>query len=82
MLVKKRYRVDFYDMFDGWIYRDISASANDLESLEEAIAIRDKKNSELPNSNKKCGEHYGVIDLETRTEVCCPTHNVDWGEII
>ncbi len=73
----KKYRVDFYDMFDGWIYRDIQESENDFESLDEAIAIRDKKNSELPRSNKKCGEHFGIIDLDAKTELCCPTNEED-----
>ena len=70
--MEKRYRVDFYDMFDGWIYRDIEKSENDFHTLEEAMAVRDKKNSELPESNKKCDEHFGVIDLVTREEICCP----------
>ncbi len=68
----KRYRVDFYDMFDGWIYRDIEKSENDFDSVEEAMTVRDKKNRELPESNKKCDEHYGVIDLMTREEISCP----------
>lgn len=70
--MEKRYRLDFYDMFDGWIYRDIGKSENDFEILEDAMAERDIKNIELPESNKKSGEHYGVIDLLTKEEICCP----------
>ena len=68
----KRYRVDFYDMFDGWISNYMKETENDFDTLEEATIERDKKNSELPESNKKCDEHYGVIDLVTREEICCP----------
>ncbi len=75
---KKKYRVDFYDMYDGWIYRDIIESEHDFDSLDEAIAVRDKKNSELGRSNKKCGEHFGIIDLDTRIEISCPTKDKDW----
>lgn len=71
----KRYRVDFYDMFDGWIYNYVKYTENDYDTLEEAINFRDKKNNELPDSNKKSGEHYGVIDLMTREEIFCPIEN-------
>lgn len=70
--MNKRYRIDFYDMFDGWIYNDMEETENDFKILEDAIAIRDKKNGELPESNKRCGEHFGVIDLVTKEEICCP----------
>lgn len=75
--MEKRYRVDFYDMFDGWIYRYNENSENDFDSIEEANAVRDKKNSELPESNKKSGEHYGVIDLLTKEEIGCPMENMN-----
>ena len=39
-------------MFDGWIY--LKETENDFDTIEEAIIERDKKNSELPESNKKC----------------------------
>lgn len=78
MEIKKKYRVDFYDMFDGWIYREYKESENDFESLDEAKAVRDNKNKALSISNKKCGEHFGVINLETRMEISCPTKEKDW----
>jgi hypothetical protein len=53
---------------DGYI----EISENDFDILEDAMTIRDKKNSELPESNKKCDEHFGVIDLMTRDEIYCP----------
>lgn len=70
--MEKRYRVDFYDMFDGWIYKDMPNSEIEFDSLKDAISMRDIKNSELPESNKKSGEHYGVIDLLTKEEIYCP----------
>lgn len=73
----KRYRVDFYDMFDGWISNYLKYNGNEFDTLEEAISMRDKKNDELPESNKNCGEHWVVIDLQTRTEICCPIKTKD-----
>jgi hypothetical protein len=70
--MNKRYRVDFYDMFDGWISNQIEEDENDFNTIEEAMLVRDKKNDELPESNKKCGEHFGVIDLMDKKEICCP----------
>lgn len=78
MEIKKKYRVDFYDMFDGWICKNSKEAEYDFESLEEAIAVRDKKNSELKKTNKRCGEHFGVINLETKMEISCPTKEKDW----
>lgn len=72
MTIKKKYRVDFYDMFDGWIMKDIGETEDDFENLEDAKALRDKNNEQLPDSNKKCGEHYGVINLEMKGEIDCP----------
>ena len=78
MAIKKRYRVDFYDMLDGWIYKGLKESEYDFESLDEAKSVRDNKNRDLSISKRKCGEHFGVIDLETKTEICCPTKEKDW----
>jgi len=75
--MNKRYRVDFYDMFDGWIYKHMEETENDFNTLEEAMAVRDKNNGELPESNKKCSEHFGVIDLVTKEEICCPIEKLD-----
>lgn len=70
--MNKRYRVDFYDMFDGWISNYMKDAENDFDTIEEAMTVRDKRNRKLPESNKKCSEHYGVIDLMTREEIFCP----------
>ena len=70
--MEKRYRVDFYDMFDGWISSYMKETENDFNTIEEAMTVRDKKNSELPELNKKCSEHFGIIDLVTREEIYCP----------
>ncbi len=32
----KKYRVDFYDMFDGWINKDMEEIKDDFESLKES----------------------------------------------
>lgn len=69
--MKKRYRVDFYDMFDGWISNYLKEANSDFETFDEAKIICDNKNSELPESNKKCGEHFSVIDLKIRQEIYC-----------
>ena len=66
-----RYRVDFYDMFDGWIGGTLD-DPYEFDDLSQAIALRDKRNAELDEGNKRIGEHYGVIDLEIRKEVNCP----------
>ncbi len=73
----KKYRVDFYDMFDGWINKDMEEIKDDFENIEDAKALRDKNNEKLPDSNKRCGEHYGVINLETNSEIDCPTEKWD-----
>ncbi len=66
-----RYRVDFYDMFDGWI-GGILDNPHEFDDLDQAIALRDKKDAELDDANKRAGEHYGVIDLDNKVEVDCP----------
>ncbi len=78
MEIKKKYRVDFYDIFDGWISIHFSRTERDFENLKDAKMFRDEKNEELQMSNKKCGEHFGIIDLETKTEILCPIHDKDW----
>ncbi len=72
-----RYRVDFYDMSDGWIGGTLD-NPNEFDDLAQAIALRDKRNAELNEANKRAGEHYGVIDLETRGEINCPAEKDDW----
>ena len=63
----KPYRVDFWDSFDhSW-----NGQENDFDELSEAIAACDQMQARLPQSNKDCGEHYGVIDLRIGREVYC-----------
>jgi len=67
---EKRYYVDFYDMIDGWC--DFGFFTERLfDELPEAIKLCNKLNSELDESNKKCGEHYGIIDKVLGKEVHC-----------
>lgn len=61
-------------MFGGWISRDIEKSENDFDNLEDAKTLRDKNNEKLHGPNKRCGEHYGVIDLEMMEEIDCPVY--------
>lgn len=65
-----RYYVDFYDMFDGWgtwgFFEDRL-----FDNLEAARAKADELQAELPQGNKNCGEHYGVIDKEKGREIYC-----------
>lgn len=72
-----RYRVDSYDMFDGWIGGTLD-DPNEFDDLGQAVALRDKRNGELDEANKLAGEHYGVIDLERGTEVDCPAEKDSW----
>lgn len=67
----KRYFVDFYDMIDGWCERGFPSHSNQFDDLEEAKKFADKKQSKLPQGNKDCGEHYGVIDSESGREIHC-----------
>ena len=66
-----RYYVDFYDAFDGWggefgFYLD-----RVFDALEEARTCRDNLNKDLPSGNKSMGEHYGIIDRQSMTEIEC-----------
>lgn len=74
-----RYRVDYYDIFDGWI-GGISDKPSEFDDPGQAIALRDRKNAELDEANKLAGEHYGVIDLEKDREVDCPTRKDGWPQ--
>lgn len=66
----KPYRVDFWDSFDrSWV-----GLQQDFEDLAEAVALCDQMQAELPQGNKDCGEHYGVIDLRLGREVYCGQH--------
>jgi hypothetical protein len=65
----KRYTIDFYDMIDGW--GGTPGWYGWFDTLEEAKIECDKKMKTLDESNKRAGEHYGVIDMETGMEVYC-----------
>ena len=66
----QRHYVDFYDMIDGW--GDFGFFTERLfYDLDLAIKLCDKLNSELDVSNKRCGEHYSVIDKLTNMEIYC-----------
>jgi hypothetical protein len=69
----KRYVVDFYDMIDGWCHM----SDRESDSLNEAKQICDNLMEGLDEQNKRCGEHYGVIDMKTGVEVYCTRKN-EW----
>ena len=64
----KPYKVDFWDSFD----RSWSGEGPVFDDLSEAIAHCNQMQAQLPQSNKDCGEHYGVIDLRLAREVYCP----------
>jgi len=62
-----RYKVDFYDMIDGWIH--IHDNRHDFNDLDTAKRFCDEKNLKLDPQNKSAGEHWGVIDLGRGIEV-------------
>lgn len=72
--MSKRYRVDFYDMIDGWCAAGLEHSFwpdrefDDLEAAKQKCA---ELQSDLAQGNKDCGEHYGVIDMNTNREIFC-----------
>jgi len=67
----KRYCVDFYDMIDGWIHGWELWTDWQFDNLEEAKKKCIELHSELDESNKSAGEHYGVIDMIENREVFC-----------
>lgn len=67
---EKRYYVDFYDMIDGWGGFGFFTERL-FNEFPEAIKLCDELNSELDESNKKCGEHYGVMDGTIGREIYC-----------
>ena len=67
----KRYHVDFYDAFDGWCHGVLFES----DDLKKAKDFADEKMKCLDTNNKKCGEHYGVIDRTTDQEIYCTRMN-------
>jgi hypothetical protein len=66
----KRYIVDFYDSFDGWCNM-AEFYGWTFDSLDDAKKLCDDKMKVLDPSNKKMGEHYGVIDTRINREVYC-----------
>lgn len=69
----KRYIVDFYDGFDGWIRAGMEPEPEVcFDDLEKAREYRDAKEAVLDQGNKDFGEHYGIIDTKINQEVeCC-----------
>ena len=47
-------------------------SGREMDSLEKAIAERDRKNAGLDRDTINCGDHYGVINLDIGLEEQCP----------
>jgi hypothetical protein len=66
----KRYIVDFYDMIDGWCHMS-EFYGWQYDTLEEAKTVCIDKMDKLDESNKRAGEHYGVIDTTLNREVYC-----------
>jgi hypothetical protein len=54
----------YYDSFS----MEWEPSGQETDNLEEAIAKRDKKNADLDRDTINCGDHYGVINLDTGFE--------------
>jgi hypothetical protein len=69
-MTDKRYFVDFYDMFDGWSSLP-GWYGEGFDDLNEAKKFADEKMKTLDASNKRAGEHYGVIDRTIMREVYC-----------
>ena len=65
-----RYYVDFYDAFDGWGEWGFDPDRL-FDALEEARLCRDRLNASLDSRNKSMGEHYGIIDALSMTEIEC-----------
>ncbi len=63
----KPYKVDLWDSFE----RSWTGQGPVFEDLSEAITECNQRQAGLCQSNKDCGEHYGVIDLRIGREVYC-----------
>ncbi len=61
-----RYVLSFYDIIDGWI-----GELDSSDDLEAMMKERDRRQAGLGEGNKAAGEHYGVIDQQTGSEVDC-----------
>jgi len=62
------YHVMYYDSFS----MEWEPSGREMDSLEKAIAERDRKNAGLDRDTINCGDHYGVINLDIGLEEQCP----------
>jgi hypothetical protein len=70
----KRYIVDFYDMFDGWCNMSEFYGWT-YDTLDDAKIKADELMKDLDESNKRAGEHYGVIDTTINREIYCTRKN-------
>lgn len=75
-MTEKRYWVDFYDMFDGWIRYPECDDKYQFDDLDAAKAKADEKQAKLDKNNISAGEHWGVIDTTTGLEVYCLRNRV------
>lgn len=62
------YHVMYYDSFS----MEWEPSGQEMDNLEAAKAIRDRKNAGLDRDTIECGDHYGVINLDSGLEEQCP----------
>ncbi|MCJ7444174.1 MAG: tetratricopeptide repeat protein [Methanotrichaceae archaeon] len=63
-----RYQVMYYNSFGDMEWEPTGAETNDLE---KAIAKRDRLNATLDKDAFECGDHYGVINLDSGLEEQC-----------
>ncbi len=71
----KRYKIDFYDAFDGWTTRGFPAGFQPDREFDDLGKAKEKCRK-LMQERGPFGmrEHYGVIDLEANREVFCGKH--------
>ena len=63
------YQVAYYNTFGDMRWEP---TGSELDNLDEAIAERDKLNATLDKGTFECGDHYGVINLDSGVEIECP----------
>jgi hypothetical protein len=62
------YYVNFYDSFDGWGTLGFFTERI-FHDFESAKICCDEKMKNLDTNNKKFGEHFSVIDMNTMKEI-------------